>query len=428
MVAQTGWPSVPVICCLHGTAARGGEAYASRWSELRPQDTLIVNCRADLSVLQAFPPGPRVAVLPLAVDGTRFGVGGSRHKRPERSVVRAGFVGRLLPQRNLHRAIDAVRTLNAQGHHIEFDVVGPPCSYRYLDWYDSQAYMQFLAQQADAPELRGRVRFYGSIDNDAELRDAYESWDFLIHPSTVVDENFGYVPVEAALCGTATVGTRWGGLRDWLHRSRGRSVPCWSTRSGVRFSQRELVRAIRSCSRGEASELGESARSFALRNYGVAAFDENLGAIIREAVLPPTPQSSHASLPSTIEGNSVRDLISVSPQWDALYAHLEAYGSHRMELRDTGDIQLDLPFMSEVRGSGIECRDPAWQFSANLASATTALFHRLARAPVGLAEATELIRKAPEDSCPSSILRDLLAAGVLVPEASALPGERLTDI
>ncbi|HYM54960.1 MAG TPA: glycosyltransferase, partial [Solirubrobacteraceae bacterium] len=69
-----------------------------------------------------------------------------------------------------------------------------------------------LAERSARPPLAGRVRVLGRV-TDAELIDAYRAADVAVVP-TVAFEGFGLVVLEAAACGTPSIGSDAGGLPE----------------------------------------------------------------------------------------------------------------------------------------------------------------------------------------------------------------------
>jgi glycosyltransferase involved in cell wall biosynthesis len=76
------------------------------------------------------------------------------------------------------------------------------------------------------------------------LRELYWSADLFVYPSGHEDENFGFSPREAALCGAPSVVTDFCGLRDLAVQMPWGGVDTYPTAGGIRFSLRRFRRLI----------------------------------------------------------------------------------------------------------------------------------------------------------------------------------------
>jgi glycosyltransferase involved in cell wall biosynthesis len=236
-------PELPVLYCLHGTAARGMLPYRRHGHKLRRGDRFIVDCTSDKAIIEDiyYGGGPAASVLPLPVaERTFYPLPKSECKARlglEGAAV-LGFVGRLYPQKNLHRfllmAAEVRRRL--KGRPVKCVVVGEYCTYPYFDWYSERRYEEYVGGLVRRLGLEQDVTLHSGL-SDELLNEYYNAFDLLLHPTNVLDENFGYVPLEAMLCGVPVVANGWGGLKDTvLPSANGLLMPTWLTQTGLRSS------------------------------------------------------------------------------------------------------------------------------------------------------------------------------------------------
>ena len=242
-------PPIPVIYCLHGTAARGMVPYRQRAHILRSCDRFVVNCSSDKKIIETLfaVNGPKASVLPLPVDDRIFfPLAKSECKRKlglENDSV-LGFVGRLYPQKNLHRFLSIAAALRMQlpSRNIKCVVIGDYCLYPYFDWYSDKAYASYNTSLIRQLALEEHVTLVQTFPSDADLNEYYNAMDILFHPTNVLDENYGYVPREAAACGIPVIGNAWGGLKDMnISGTDGLLLPTYLTQTGLRSHYFEAV-------------------------------------------------------------------------------------------------------------------------------------------------------------------------------------------
>lgn len=147
-----------------------------------------------------------VEVLHPGVDTARFTYGDA--PREDLFLV----AGRIMWQKNIELAIDALREARAQGSTAELVVAGAVDE-------KSQPYLESLRQRAaDLP-----VRFVVN-PSDHELRDLYRRCKALLF--TPPNEDWGIVPLEAMACGAPVIAVDAGGPRESvLHEVTGWLVP-----------------------------------------------------------------------------------------------------------------------------------------------------------------------------------------------------------
>jgi len=144
-----------------------------------------------------------ISVVPCGVDTAMFTPLGAVPESAGSADATLLAVGRLVERKGIDTVIRALELLPG----VELQVAGGP---------DSAA----LGNDPEAVRLRAlavelgvqdRVRLLGRVAHD-RLPQLMRSCDLVVCPPTY--EPFGIVPIEAAACGKAVVGTAVGGLLD----------------------------------------------------------------------------------------------------------------------------------------------------------------------------------------------------------------------
>lgn len=121
-----------------------------------------------------------------------------------------------------------------------------------------------IIQQNKNPKLY--IQKHNAVSKD-KLKEHYWKADCLVYPSFHEDENFGYVPREAMLCGTPAVVTDFCGLGQ-LKNSKSKTIKTYSSLAGVRYSLKELydsIIAVSKCSKHERAENAIINKSFVVK-------------------------------------------------------------------------------------------------------------------------------------------------------------------
>lgn len=165
-----------------------------------------------------------------------------RNMAARRDVLRILFVGRVSPEKGVHKLAVALGQLLDSGERIELDIVGPvgllPLSQVELLTHDSQMaalrhfYGHGLWSSLDRQLLHARsgyrrhieslvpagsrasVRFHGQSPRDAVI-DLYHRADMLVIPS-LCEEPFGLPIAEAMACGLPCIGSNAGGIPELI--------------------------------------------------------------------------------------------------------------------------------------------------------------------------------------------------------------------
>lgn len=141
-------------------------------------------------------------VIYNGIDCKRF----SGESLPD-GAVRALFVGRLVEEKGVHTAIEALGILAARNtQDVRLTILGIPS-------YPSH-YEQRLRHHVATLGLSRSVRFVASVSGE-EMPDVYRQHNVLVFPS-IGPEGFPMAVLEAAACGLAIVGTQTGGTGEFL--------------------------------------------------------------------------------------------------------------------------------------------------------------------------------------------------------------------
>jgi glycosyltransferase involved in cell wall biosynthesis len=238
---RSGVP-VPYVFAMHGGPILDQEFLASRLPRLESTDVLLVNCTSDRAIFREVFAGetPRLCHLPLPVDPDTFHpferAGCREFLGVEAYDCVVGFVGRLVPQKNAHQFLRMVAELRRRLHPRR--VAGIVVGNYWLDYpvlgY-TEGYQQYMGRLIEELGLGEDLFYFPANLPDEDLAAAYGALDVLIHPTHSIDENFGYVPVEAMACGVPVVGAAYGGLKDTVVPGEtGYLMPTWTTRTGLR--------------------------------------------------------------------------------------------------------------------------------------------------------------------------------------------------
>jgi glycosyltransferase involved in cell wall biosynthesis len=367
----------PIVLAMHGGPVVDHPRLRALLPRLRTHDALLVNCAADEAIVGDLcqPPGPAVVRLPLPVDTERFTPFDRGDCRRELELPACdhvvGLVCRLVPQKNLHLFLRAFAQIRARlaPRRVVALVIGRFHEHQpLLDYWCAGGSNRYRAHIAELVTGLGiaddLVCIPGGIDDD-ELAVAYGAMDVLLHPTSSIDENFGYVPVEAMACGVPVVGSAYGGLKDTVIPGHtGALMPTWITRSGIRIDLDAGVEAVVAmlADAERHARISTAAAERAASAHGEEVCGEILRQAFRDAIArradgsgaalvttpAPTPQAPAGLLPAT------------QPPWEAFVEPVARYVSHPVpRITDACGLRWAAPLHRDDEGR-LRLHDPAW--------------------------------------------------------------------
>jgi glycosyltransferase involved in cell wall biosynthesis len=142
------------------------------------------------------------------VDEPRRAEPGIGLDRPARLL----FAGRLIPEKGLWEAVEAVRILTDRGLDATLDIAG---------WEaPSDPITGALREHIERRDVSDRVRFLGYVPAGPRLADVYKHADVFVLPSHGDGEGFPRTIFEAMGAGVPVVTTAVGGIPDWIQDGR----------------------------------------------------------------------------------------------------------------------------------------------------------------------------------------------------------------
>ncbi|MDX1121813.1 glycosyltransferase [Sinorhizobium medicae] len=285
----------PVLYGMHGGLVVDHKFVSENISKLRTGDTLLVNCTSDIEIVHSLTgdQSPRTVFLPLPVetaseiDNLKFEC--RRVLGIESTDLVLGFVARLLPAKNLHGFLrilaqvqkilspKRVRALIVGNYWLDYPILA----------YCTSDYPRYIKQLIDELDIgESLIYFPASLTRD-ELRTVYGAMDLLVHPTYGIDENFGYVAVEAMGQGVPVVAAAYGGLKDTIRSGvTGHLMATWATSGGIRMDVAEGVARIVELLRrpSQRNDMAQSAWLHAAHSYSEPTCTQILVAAIKDAI------------------------------------------------------------------------------------------------------------------------------------------------
>ena len=283
----------PIAFVLHGGAVLNHSFIRAHISSFGPGDCFIGNCSSDRSIIQNLcvgdAPPTHVLRLPVQADCRDEKAGEFvRHQLgiSEDEIVLL-IVARLVPQKNVHHALDIVAEALALNTalRIKVIIVGNFWSEFPVLKTKGQKYHKILQDIVQKKRLgENLILFPGSL-SEKDLRDTYLAADLAISLSHSIDENFGYFALEAMGYGIPVIGTAYGGQKCSIKQGiSGWPVPTWLTESGIRSSYAGIGKMISTMSRPQLKERGAQANDFVKCEFSFLSFENELNNIINRSM------------------------------------------------------------------------------------------------------------------------------------------------
>lgn len=366
-------PDYPILFAMHGGAILDREFLNDHLPRLRTSDVLIVNCTSDITILRRFfgDRCPAFCHLPLPVDTTLFHVRDRRECRAALDIENAdyvvGFVGRLLPQRNLHQFLRMLAELKQR--LAPQKVMGVVVGNYWVDYpilnYPTGNYQPYIGNLLRELKLTDDVAHFRANLSDEDLALCYGAMDCLIHPTNSIDENFGYVPIEAMASGVPVLAAAYGGVKDTVvHGETGFLMDTWSTLSGIRM---DLISGIEKATRllldtSLAKEMGRAGIERVREGYVEATCAAKLVAAVKQAIAQHRAGGSQPVSPVRFESvPPVAGLLpSIERPWEYYQSVVSNYVSGAAPV-PSGESRLRVAAPLIANGSGdYRLDDPAW--------------------------------------------------------------------
>lgn len=206
----------PYLMLVMGNATRAIPFARPVMEMLRREDTLVTSCAADIGVLELFleaPTADSISRAPMPSDLSRFiptSASPPLAQRlseiaPERPIILSAE--RFNRGKGVHRALPMVEHLRNEGHQPVLVFLGAESDPA------GRAYQQQVDDDLRKRGLADSTVFLPFLDTTA-LAGVYARANVALSVSTIYDNNFGYVPIEALAAGTPSIATDWGGYRD----------------------------------------------------------------------------------------------------------------------------------------------------------------------------------------------------------------------
>jgi glycosyltransferase involved in cell wall biosynthesis len=268
----------PYLALVMGDATRAVPFSPVIMKMLQPDDTLICSCTADLEVLAETlePPAPdSLAFAPMPSDLSLFT---PRAPLPETwAAALDGFdparplilsAERMTPAKGVHRIIPFAAFLRDQGHRPVLAFLGD-------DGSAAKSVYRARLEAIAAEHGLARSSLFLPFADATQLGALYARASLVVSASTIYDNNFGYVPIEAQVVGTPPVVTDWGGYRDSvLDGVTGLHMPTRLESDGsVSVDWLPAARAADAllCDEAARDRMREAGRRHMAENYSIAA-------------------------------------------------------------------------------------------------------------------------------------------------------------
>jgi glycosyltransferase involved in cell wall biosynthesis len=407
----------PVLYGMHGGLIVDQGFLVRYLPRHRTGDALLVNCSSDEAIIRSLfdGEGPRLVHLPLPVESAPEVPRDSARSRQALGVAEGdavlGFVARLLPSKNLHGFLRMLMQVRAalSPRRVSAVIIG---NY-WLDYpilpYCTGEYPRYIKGLIEELGEEERLIYFPASLTREELHLAYSAMDVLVHPTFGIDENFGYVPVEAMGWGVPVIGAAYGGLKDTvLDGLTGHLMATWTTSGGIRMdTQGGVARILDLLTRPERrTAMARAAWLRAVEGYSEGNCAKTLVTAVKETALASVNSRSTQlarKLPTERPYPAQRLLPQVDRGWFEFDHVVACYVSSKLPELCSGDV-LSTPAPVLIENGTARLDDPAWPISERLDSKSGEI---LAELPFGKP------RTVTEDWPERKVAKALIAKGWL---------------
>jgi glycosyltransferase involved in cell wall biosynthesis len=398
--------------------------------KLRTSDCLVVNCTADLEIICEIcePDSPQICRLPLPVDTELFKPRSVAECREfancEEFDYVIGYVSRLVPQKNLHHLLYELAHLRKLlfPARVGALVIGNYWTEYPCLPYETRHYPERIRDMMIELNLERSIVYYPATLSDEELAMCYGAMDVFFHPTTSIDENFGYAPIEAMAAGVPVVGSAYGGLKDTvIDGMTGFLMPTWLTPSGIRM---DLIRGRNAVidlltDRMLRNKMAEAARRHVLQTYSFEACADILNECVRQSTTRPPSSRFVGTITAEFLTSGTEYLPPVDPPWESYISSIRHYVSGPCPVISHGSwIRLAAPLIP-TKNNGYKLVDSAWPATFDLMEKEVHCLRDLNRwRPL-----TELI----EEGCDESQIQQWVECGLLLASNSKPASSSVTS-
>lgn len=235
----------PSIVVAHGSCVLDRELMASMINKLRRCDAVVVTCESDVEILKEMISKNSPVIILVRFPAKVV----PQPKKDARKLIRdilnipkdskiITMIGRIIPHKNPHVFIKLVKRLNLKTK-VHGVLVGD-----YWGDYEAgipgEAYRKLIYRESlPLAERKQFFRFDGGLE-DIELGILFSGSDLIYHPTLTMDENFGFVAIEALKCKAPIIASAYGGIKESITPMLSKySIKTWCTSSGPRADFRQ---------------------------------------------------------------------------------------------------------------------------------------------------------------------------------------------